>query len=1531
MKPRYLRHLPQTFVVCIAPLLACATAFGTVVATNESNGSGQWTLPSGTNLLTGRTPSTSPSTHEGSSNTWNTVIDATLGDTGGSPATSCTPNNGESVIFPLDLAAKPEGYNITSFDSYSTWGNSGRDDQNYMIQYSTVANPGTFINLSTVGWHTGNDRSTHVRLTDNSGVLASGVAAIRLIFDRQENGYVGYREFVLQDTPTVVCVDNQSRDDNTWPPLVGPNLLAGITPTDPSPTIQEGSTGTWATLTDGSLGDFTTPASSCTPSNGQTVTYPLDLSAKPGGYDITSFESYGAWGSNGRDDQTYTLLYSTVADPTTFLPISEVYNHSEYNGPNNRRSTRTRVTGNGGPMALGVAAIQVKFHDQENGYTGFREFVLRDTPLATHILTEANSTNLWTLPTGTNLLSNTLPKTPTTAANANHGNGDVTNSDWTVLTDGSLGSAGNQMQSVAPLNNTSVIFPLDISTNTKGYNLTSLDSYCAWGDSGRDDQNYAVYYSTVTDPTNFILLDYIYNPTTASINSTHSRLSASSGFLASNVGAVKYVFNNQENGYVGFRELIALGSAVPLASPLTWSGLSGSGSYANWTSNADNNWKDAGVSSTFTSIAPLTFDNTGVNTNMSIPAAITAASLTFANNSPHFYAFNGQLLTVTNEVALTGSGTVAFGNSLQAAGLTVSGAGNLTLSVDNLLTGSSTVNNGTLTLGSDGALGSSALALTGGTANFMSASPVVNSISGTGGTILLGTQTGGSSATSLSVGDSTSAIFAGAIANASASARGSLVKNGSGSLTLEGTNTYTGTTTVNAGELKLGKRLSLYNGNTASWTASNILVFSDLTLQMGGPGDFTSADVVALNTGGFDPSAILGLDTTDGDAIISDALSGGVKLVKEGNNTLEFSGTNTFSQGITVNQGTIELANPSGISMPSDLTMGNVTFDIWANMDFDNQFAPTSLIKFHTGPGAVNGKVNLRGTHQAVGGLESTSGNRIAIVQNDETTAPGYTTNPGVCSLAINTDTGSFHSFFGIIRNNDGASLSLIKNGLGTQEFINTPVQGYGYNGLTTINEGTLQLTFASGDNGFGSNVLVNSAGTLYFHQINGDLSFDREISGEGHVVVDGVNAVRINSNNNSWSGGTTVGVVDHEWFGYLALEGGNALGAGEGTSAGGHCAGGLMTPSNVITVNNGATLALDGIAPLGQSGILPQYGLSIHITENSTLSGGSNTTAFVTNITLDGGKIEITNGGNAANFGTDLALVGTLVVGGVSTVPAEIHTPVAGPYANASLGSNGLPGTVFQVADVTSSSATDLTVSSILRDIATHASPLTKTGPGTMLLSGANTYTGETTILEGELIVSGDSIVDTNKLVINGGKLGIVDAANETVGTLFFGSTQQVAGTYGSTSSSATYKDDSRFAGSGILTVTTSPVANPYDVWSAQITDINQRGRNADPDGDGFTNLQEFLFGTSPIANNGSLTQMEKTPSGLILSWNQRATGTGSYVLEESATLMEGSWSASTATISDNAVQDLPDYVRKQALIPLNSPRKFVRVVAAE
>jgi len=182
----------------------------------------------------------------------------------------------------------------------------------------------------------------------------------------------------------------------------------------------------------------------------------------------------------------------------------------------------------------------------------------------------------------------------------------------------------------------------------------------------------------------------------------------------------------------------------------------------------------------------------------------------------------------------------------------------------------------------------------------------------------------------------------------------------------------------------------------------------------------------------------------------------------------------------------------------------------------------------------------------------------------------------------------------------------------------------------------------------------------------------------------------------------------------------------------------------------------------------------------------------------------------------------------------------------------------------------------------------VTKEGDGRWILSGPNTYTGDTTVNAGTLAVDGDSIADTGKLVIVGGK---VDATgSETVATLFFGAEQQAAGTWGSSSSAAVapFVDDTRFSGSGVVVVTSGP-AGGFSSW---ITGTfangpvpgDKQGPNDDADGDGISNLVEYAIdGQDPTVANPTIG----TFSANVLSFTKRAGTSGlTYAIVESTDL---------------------------------------------
>jgi len=148
-----------------------------------------------------------------------------------------------------------------------------------------------------------------------------------------------------------------------------------------------------------------------------------------------------------------------------------------------------------------------------------------------------------------------------------------------------------------------------------------------------------------------------------------------------------------------------------------------------------------------------------------------------------------------------------------------------------------------------------------------------------------------------------------------------LVKTGTGTQNLGGTNTYSGPTTVNAGTLQFTKAVALYGGTAANWVPARITVASGATLSLtvgGTTGEFTTADVATvatnlttgLNNDGLLAGSFLGLNVTAAATTVSTVLAdsvgtggGPVGIVKSGASTLTLDQANTFSGGTRVIDG----------------------------------------------------------------------------------------------------------------------------------------------------------------------------------------------------------------------------------------------------------------------------------------------------------------------------------------------------------------------------------------------------------------------------------------------------------------------------------------------------------------------------------------------------------------------------------------------------------------------------------------------------
>jgi hypothetical protein len=113
---------------------------------------------------------------------------------------------------------------------------------------------------------------------------------------------------------------------------------------------------------------------------------------------------------------------------------------------------------------------------------------------------------------------------------------------------------------------------LNTATNTKGYDITGITTISGWN-VDYVNQKYTVYYSTVSDPTNFIFLgDYALNNTNMSYGSLSNSpttlqiaLTDGSGVIVSNVAAIQFVFQKSSGGTynyaTAYREIEVFGTA----------------------------------------------------------------------------------------------------------------------------------------------------------------------------------------------------------------------------------------------------------------------------------------------------------------------------------------------------------------------------------------------------------------------------------------------------------------------------------------------------------------------------------------------------------------------------------------------------------------------------------------------------------------------------------------------------------------------------------------------------------------------------------------------------------------------------------------------------------------------------------------------------------------------------------------------------------------------------------------------------------
>ncbi|EJU3985491.1 autotransporter outer membrane beta-barrel domain-containing protein [Salmonella enterica subsp. enterica serovar Kentucky] len=755
---------------------------------------------------------------------------------------------------------------------------------------------------------------------------------------------------------------------------------------------------------------------------------------------------------------------------------------------------------------------------------------------------------------------------------------------------------------------------------------------------------------------------------------------------------------------------------------------------------------------------------------------------------------SGGTLVATNVDAL-GSGDVTddatlelntggtFDNAIGGSGNVVkSGADTLTLSGSNSYTGGTTISGGTLVASNVEALGTGDVT-NNATLELNTGGDFINNIGGTGrveksgddtltlsgsntytgGTLINGGTLVASNVEALGTGDvtdnATLALNTGGTFDNAISGSGQVVKSGDETLTLSGTNSYTGGTTISGGTL----------------VATNVEAL--------GSGDVTDDATLELNTGGtFD-----------------NAISGSGQVVKSGDKMLTLSGANSYSGGTLISDGTLVASNVEALGT-GDVT-NNATLALNTGGDFTNNISGSGQVVK-----SGDDTLTLSGANSYTGGTTISGGTLVAT--NVDALGTGDVTNSS--TLELNTG--------GTFDNAISGSGQVVKSGDETLTLSGSNT----YTGGTLISGGTLVATnvdaLGTGDVTDNATLELNTGGT-----------FDNVISGSGQVVKSGDDTLTL-SGANSYTGGTLIS------GGTLVATSVEALGSGDVTdnavlelNTGGTfdnaISGGTLVASNVEALGSGdidnyASLQLNAsgqfvtanltthdnaITAIGAGSALrantltqeANSTLAVHLTDSNS---GAIVTADRANL---GGTLDITGIGNVAKSWTRDAYAYTLIdsdsaidsdfaqftVAGMDakqvdflTVDGRVNadddtrydvTASLSWYADSDNAATDAHGT-FTLSEQGHS----FTLNTALTDVDATLNPdsatywdgksLIKRGAGTLILGAQNTYSGDTDVQEGALWLAETATI---------GSAGSAQAVNIAANAAFGGHNATVNG----------------------------------------------------------------------------------------------------------------------------------------------------------
>ncbi len=746
----------------------------------------------------------------------------------------------------------------------------------------------------------------------------------------------------------------------------------------------------------------------------------------------------------------------------------------------------------------------------------------------------------------------------------------------------------------------------------------------------------------------------------------------------------------------------------------------------------------------------------------------------------------------------------------------------------------------------------------------------------------------------------------------------SLVPNGAGISASFATLDITADTTVNLNSPRTIGNLTF--GDTDSLSAAGWILANNAT----------AANVLTL-AGSSPTVTVAGLDTTKA-ASITAVVAGSSGLTKEGSGTLSLGAANTFSGTSVVNNGTLRIANASAMGSTADGTTVNTD----GIFDFNSIAMAAEPITLAGGKLANNGTVDQ---NNAVGGpVVVTENSRIGGAKRWDVRAvsSSLAINSGVNlikedanvvaivgrpltlngEIQINAGTFAFHTGgtyggLGSFTVNSGGELQLGSYGSATALTLSANIASNG---------GLLSSADSSGTGGAptfsGGITLVTATNTTLGGAANA--VFSGIIGGDGNLVKAGVGTHTLTATN-TFTGTTTVnagelrigaanalnstssitvtagrlGIADTIVTGSgksvsVAGNGGNFFGALQGASGTSEWQGGVVvaaTPEARIGVNTG-TFTISGVI----SGGSVANGVVLRPNTGTLNLSGANTYVGDTRIICSvGGLVQLSGGANRLPTTTKLVFGGS-AVSGILDLNGQ-NQEIAGISVNSGTTNEVRSLVDTPVLTVNTPTATPSSYTGLL----TGTLGLTKKGPETLTLSGANTYAGDTVVEAGTLLINGNQSSASGAVTVTGGTLGGIgniggDVTVSAGGTIAPGTT---IGTLLVTSAD--------LSGGGTLAIgiddASTPKADLLDVGA----DLNVTGATLNVSFTGTPAEPSYTIATATSVT-GTFASVTGLPSGYVVQY----TATEILIVESAGGF--DSWIGSFGTLADSTAGGDPD-----------------------